>query len=570
MAIVSNGFIDLRNGMNAGRNPVLLPDTQCARAINVTFRGGLVATRPAFSEVAAPTDTGAFRGAGRWSLEGSERLVFVLGNSVYALDIASPVPEVVATRPGPFTQCYFLQADRYLVIQDAVGDPLVLQDTDGVISVVQSGVSLPPGYFGIYAHGRIHYVPTRVPGTGVSGKPYLISGDILDPSNPEYVLKYTEGEYLAEGGAHALPAELGFIGGLGVLRNAQTGTGLGAIIALARNGLCAFDFSISRSLWKEQAISNVLFTGAGCRSPRAVAGLNDDLVYRAVDGIRSLRYSASQIASGSGSLSNTPMSQEVATFLDADYPFLSYVALAAADSRLFCTASAYAAGSFKGLVVWDVGASFYSGVTGAGAYDGLWTGALFLQALSALSGSGDQLFVFAGINKLYTLDYEAVLDPGNTPIEARIETKSYNFGDMVTLKKLQYVELWLGDIATNTTVKVWYRPHGYPLWKLLGTRTIVVPEGSLPQARGGFRFSLDYSDENCDPVTKQPLYVATAFQFAIQWTGRATIECFQANAEPSMKAPPDVCSEVEGAMLTSSAMAGEMFDDFSYTFRGSD
>lgn len=561
----AEGFIELRNGMNSGRNPLLLADTQCSRAINVSFRGGQAGTRPAYVKVPVSIPAGIFRGCGRWSLEQSDRLVFVIDYTLYTLDLSTLELREHAAFASDGTQCHFVQADRYMIVQDGVNAPAVLEDVGGIPQLTASPVTLPAGEMGVYAHGRIHMVPLIVPNTDVSGRPYLISGDILQPLDPSTVLLATETEYLSEGGAHALPAEMGYVGGLGVLRNAHTGTGLGSVVALARNGVCAFDFSISRDLWKDQALSQVLFYGPGCRSPWSVVSINDDLAYRGLDGIRALRYAQSQVAASSGSLSNTPLSQEVDDFLGGDTEWLSWASMAVNDNRLFCTCGDTDQGNFKGLVVWDLGSAYYNGVQGTGIYDGLWTGQEMGQVLSALANYVPRLFFFGISNELFYLDDDALYDPENTPVEARIETKAYGFGDYVTTKRLEYAELWLSDVPITTEVKVYYRPHGYPLWKLLGTRTVTIPDGSLPQSVNRLRFTLDYSEQNCNPITNEPLYVAPVFQFAIQWTGRATIERFRAVCQPLQEQPP-YPEDGAGAVLAASELAGEEFDDFSYAF----
>lgn len=572
MPPVANGFVELRNGMNAFRHLLLLDDMQCAKAVNVAFRGGMACTRPSFrSKRFAALPSAVFRGGGIWSLASGDRLVAVFGDHVYVVNLSSGESQrVEGAVDETQSQCFFIQADRYMLVQGFAHAPVVLEETDdGIVAVDKAKVELAAGYFGIYAHGRVHMVPKVVPNTTVSGKPYLVSGNVMEPDDPETVLKYDEVEYWAEGGAHGLPLELGTIGGVGVMRNSSTGSGLGAVIVLARNGLCAFDFSISRDLWKTQAISQVLFYGPGCRSPWAVVGLNDDLVYRSLDGIRSLRYSTSQIAGSSGALSSVPMSVEVDLWLKDVGLALPRVSAAASDNRLFCTAGYLSATQFRGLVVLDVSAAYYSGASAhTGAYDGLWTGLRDVaQVLSWRDDSGSKLLAITSEGRLYDLDGSAVLDPGQTPIEARIETKAYMFGDLVSLKKLLFCELWLSEIPVDTSVKVLYRPHGYPLWTVLGETTVVVPSGSLLQMRGQLRFPVDMSRETCDPVSGRPLYVASAFQFAIQWTGRAVIAGFRAVAEPLASPPPDVCPEITGAVLEAGPLTGETLDDFSYSIR---
>lgn len=558
-----DGFVTLSQGMNGFMSPALINEAAVAKGINVSFRNHLVRTRPALEEyVALPP--GVFQGAGLWSLESGDRLVFVVSGGVHVLDVDTKVITGMGSLLASGRQCYFVQVDRYLVIQDGQSNPVVLEDADGTPVVYSGTVSIPPGYMMTYAHGRLHLVPVTVPSTEVAGRPYLISGDILQPWDPPTGLRFIENDYLSEGGAHGLPAEMGFIGGLGSLRNSQTGTGVGATVVLARNGACAFDFSIPRDLWKSQALSQALFLGAGCVSPWSVVNVNDDLVYRSQDGVRTIKYTIGQAAGSGGALSNQPMSHQVREWLAGDSAYLTRASSAFNDHRLLFTVSGKADGVFRGLVSWDVFSQ--------PLYDGLWTGDDFTQVLAAQMARNPSMFVFADGPRLYRVNPDGTEDTilgatDGTRIESRIETRSFSLGDLVTLKKLEYVELWLSGMVHDVGVKVWFRPHGYAKWFELGSKSIAVPDGSLPQSRRRVRISLDNFAAFCDPVTNESPYNATAMQFAVQWTGRATVERFRVAATAVLEAPPEPCFADSGMLSAADSTSGDELDDFSYQIR---
>lgn len=444
-------------------------------------------------------------------------------------------------------------------------DPVVLVDDNGTPTVYTGEQSIPKGYLMTYAHGRIHMVPTKIPGTFEDGRASLLSGDILTPLDPSTVLKFESTEYLAEGGAHGLPAELGYIGGLGTLRSGSTGTGYGTTVVFAERGICAFDFSISRTQWKATQISTALFSDNGCRSPWSVVNLNSDLLYRGTDGIRSLAHTAQQV--GSGSLANTPISLELNPYFREDYPYLKYVSASVADNRMLTTTQAAGYNSFKALASYDVAAPAYSGASKQGLFDGLWTGDTFYQTVSAFAGGARRHFIFAEGPIIYYVDPTALTDNG-TPIEARLETRMLAFQDLVLRKQLKNFELWLTDVMMDTTISVWYRPFGYYKWFPMGTRTVYVPEGSLPQGRMKLRFTLDSFNDVCDPVSGLSPFTATGFQFAIQWTGNMVIERGRAEAMPIMDPPPEPC-DAEGVLLSAAdSESGVVLDDYSYSIRG--
>ena len=257
MSYQYDGFIALQMGMNAALNPAYLTGTQYALGVNIDVRGGLLRTRSGFWELTRLPE-GTFNGIGRWSLNSGDRLVVGIGGDLHVLE--ANTGSVVFVLTGALTSSlgyYFCQADRYLVVQDGARSPVVLEYSNGAYTQVTSDVSIPIGFSMTYAHGRLHVVPRYIPQTFEDGRASIVSGDICEPDNPSTCLKFTETEYLSEGGANGLPAELGFIGGIGTLRNSSTGTGVGGTIVVARNGCCGFDFSISRSLWKSQALSQV-------------------------------------------------------------------------------------------------------------------------------------------------------------------------------------------------------------------------------------------------------------------------------------------------------------------------
>jgi len=574
-----DGFSELRHGMNAGRNPMMLPETQCARAINVQFRGGCARTRPGWVKEPVNLPEGVFQGCGRWHLETGDFIVFVIEGRVLTFNVETLEVLNHGYRVEIGRQCDFTPANRFMLVRDGASTPVVLEYRSGTIKRRPvAGQSLPRGLVGVFAHGRYHLVPAVIPSTGESGRDSILSGDIQEIDRPTTLLRFSESDYLSEGGANALPMEMGEIGALGVFRNAASGTGMGQVVTLAENGVCAFDFSLPREMWKDQALSQVLFVGGGCVSPWSLINVNDDLVYRSQDGLRVLRYTVTQSSGGSGALSNTPMSLEVDSFLQDDRAWLGRVSAALCDNRLHWTCGgrewegvdvahtefydnplAY----YKGLISWDLAAAYYSGAQGVAAYEGLWTGLDIAATVSAVRTGERTLFAFDTQCALYSLSEDALVDACDTSIESRIETRSFAFGDLVSAKSLNYVELWMTDVQTTTTMKVWYRPHGYQLWKELGERTVEVPAGSLAHAHRRFRFGIDYSGENCDPVSGEPLWIATGFQVAVQWTGNMVLERCRVSASLKGEAPPQPCDE-SGQVLAAAEASGEVLNDYSY------
>ena len=568
MSEKSIGFLGLLDGMNGGVSPALISDRSYARGVSVSSRGGLLRTRPAF-RYQAVVGSGMFQGAGRWSLNSGDRIVSVISGRVRVTKMSDMTTQDVGLLLNASAQCFFAQADRYLWIQDGSSTPVVLQETDaGAAETVPHAI--PAGTIMQFVHGRMHMVPKVVPGTSVPGGPFFISSDVSLPDDPANVLNFTETEYWNEGGAIGLPSETGFIRGMAAYRNAATGTGVGGLIVLAREGLAAFDMSVERTNWKNLNLGQVLFFGAGTDSPWSVASINNDVGYRSQDGLRFLRYTASALAGSGGVLSNIPQSNEVSTFLDLDEEVdLPFVSSALADNRWLVTVAGSGDRTFRGLISLDF--AQVHGFRGADepSYDGVYTGLSFLQVLSVRIGRFIRAVVLhksGGDVVLSSVDSSAARDSsrsGEASIKSRVITRVYDYGG-IDLKRPQYAELWVSDVRVPTTVSVWWRPSGYPLWSKAGEQLLDVPEGSLPQVRRKVRIPFPHGADFCNPSTGESLLVSQDIQFAIEFTGYMQIDKFLVLAELTTDTIPSPCSTGARELVPGPA-AGSVFDDFDYS-----
>jgi len=551
---VFGGFTALPGGMNSAIDSALLKPTEFARGVNVSVRGGYAETRGGFTNLGALDGTGTFRGAFVWRLNEGDFLVVARGTGVVfrSFDTGAQWTYFGMFADGT-SWCHFTQPDRWIMVQDGVGRPAVFQMVNGVPQLYGQNpplVCIVPGTVGLYLHRRIHYVPLLVPAltpdpatadvlpdsTAESGKMSFVSSDVRDNINPEYVFRMSEHRVVAEGGAYTLPAEFGLIEGMGQLRGAASGTGVGPLIVFGREGVSAFDVSKARASWITSGIGEVLFSGAGTRSSRAIVSVNDDLVYMDTQGdLRFLRYDKTALAGSGGVLYNVPKSNEMRYFIRNQNPdYLPNASATFTDNRFWWTLHGKSDGTYEAMGVLDTIPSYTMSAADPAAYYGVWTGFGFLQAVTARVSQVAGMFAVVKTAAGYSVlqyDDDIVTDPGSTPIRSTVITPAMDLateGVAVSTqpKQLRYFELQLGNIKRDTTAQVYYRPRGQSEWQLAGSASVAVPGGPAQRRRVKIPVVRD-DDLGADPVTKQRFDVSDSFEFMVRWVGFCRVEMFR-------------------------------------------
>jgi hypothetical protein len=576
MAEKSEAFISLVGGMNGGLAGTLLPENQYAFGLNVSSRGGLIHTRPAFRllDVAFGGNVGAsFQGSSPYRLPWADRVVCVISGRV--LGIKTDTLEVidysaqtdVGLLDATVPRCWFCHAHKYMIVQDGVSVPIII-DGDVARRANQSvtdetqaeGWECPTGTIMAYGHGRLFIVPKTL--NSQDGRSFFLAGDILLPNDPGSVLKFTETDYLSGGGAFSLPAEMGFITSMIFIRNAASGDGLGALVVFAQRGVSAFAVNATRATWAEIDISRVLFQGAGTLSWNSVVTVNNDIYFRAMDGIRSIAYTVSEAQQGQAGLKNASVSREVAQILHRDsLSVLPYVEMAVVDNRLFCTTVPADDGAiaFKSLIVLDADPiSSIADRAPAPIYDGVWTGLTFLSLCVARhhEHERDALYIFAknaeGAIELHMLEDDGYVATASDAIQCRLYTRAYNFGDIVNQKQFLYADFDLAGLLGNVAYRAYYRPFGYPFWAQMQNdfRIRANPEG-YAQRRQGLRFTP--KSDPADPVNLTSLGFGHDFDFCLEWEGFATVNHAVFTAAVNADVPRIAC----GAEISNVALAPE-------------
>lgn len=544
--------MEVFQGAHRGQNGLLEPDLvqngYASRLYNVTVRNGVPASRPGLSGSDCPVQ-GKFQGAFEYRLEGKDYWVVVVEGQVWLFRPETDAWLLMDTFPTTdFDQAYFVQADRYAIVQNGVYDPvenwpIIIHDTDLVDNLDTQYLSggdvltvgdlpqkdwyrVPIGTAMAYGHGRLFVTVDRYYNDGASGDDdtgwktnigsrFWMASNIFQVDNQQAMLVFSDSFTVANGLAFGLPAEMGLITSMAFLRNAETGTGLGALVVFARRGASAFAVNISRerSGWLSQGFGQVLFMSSGTNSPWAVAGVNSDLVYYGDGGLRTLKYSASN-ESGTGGLASVALSPEVQNFtlLTDEKDHDPYVTVAHTDNYLYFTAAGTTltdgSVAFQGILPWDLATFQVSGSAPSRLFAGGWCGAMY-HAVLPYRDSSKNLGAIYRASDGATLKY-GKFDPDEVDGSvSSVVTPAYAFGNALMRKKVKPTDVMFDRVDGDVSVWFRWRFENTGEWNYSSVRNLSGSGGS-----SGF-FKLSVPSDNYSG--------GFAVQYAIEWKGKARL-----------------------------------------------
>lgn len=541
-------FMGVSRGQNGLLDPDLLKDGYASRLYNVTVRNGVAQTRPGLTGATCPVQ-GRFQGAFEYRLEDKDYWVVVVAGQVWVFQPSEDEWTYITTFPTTdFAQAYFVQADKYAIIQNGIyapteNWPIILHDKTVIDNLAVQYLSgndvvtlgdlpqaewyrVPIGTSMAYGHGRLFVTVDRYYNDGASGDPdtgwknnigsrFWMASNIFEIDNQQAMLSFSDSFVVANGLAFGLPSEMGFITSMAFLRNAETGTGLGALVVFARRGASAFAVNISRerSGWLSQGFGQVLFMSSGSNSPWAVTGVNSDLVYYGNDGLRTLKYSASMEAGTSG-LASVPVSPEVYNFTRlTDHKLHSpSVTLAHVDNYLFFTASGVTLDdgsvAFEGILPWDLATFQVSGGEPARVFAGGWCGQL-VHAVLAYRADTDTVGAIYRESQSGDLKY-GFFTPGVADAAvSSVHTPAYAFGNSLMRKKVKPIDVMFDRVSGDVYVWVRWRFEDTGEWNYSSVRHLSGTGGS-----SGFLKI---------PVASDNFAGGFAVQYAIEWKGSARL-----------------------------------------------
>lgn len=583
---VFDGFTALNGGMNGGTASNQLPENQFAMGVNITCRNGIIGTRPPFQEIVIESDlagavnriqTGKFQGVVYYAYEGDEYIVFGFNGSVYLMDpIAQSIWDMTAT-PGRFNQyvdrLHFCQVDRYMIVQDGLNVPLVIEGTASRKADQVGANEVPTGTVMAYCHGRL-FIKT--------GAYQFIAGNIHMPNTPGNVLVFTETQYLSGGGALYTPSSIGAIIAMTWAHAYGEATGQGPLLVMCEQGNASFQVSVPRDQWQDLPIMRIEPSGNGCASEFCIVKMNEDVMSMSWNGIQDFALVNVEVDS-QHRLTN--MNTEIQPLMDDETVWMRPFCHAAKfDDRFLFTAIGELCTSldedgcevedyrFKGLVSLDY--SPINGIASLGetrkpSYDGIWTGVHPMGIASGLFNYDERCYVFGkdddGINHLYELKKGQGHDNGVTPIQCKLYTRGMHFiaydKDYPRpvpqyLKSLYDAYLWIRSFRDDIDFNLHVCPDNSMHFHLISTISVNAPmqqsvspfENGNMQARAKCPFPA-FKTTECETITGRNAITGFELQFLLEWSGVTNLERCWISADADMEVKSFECGTNEVILL---------------------
>ena len=591
--------VSFEGGCDSNLHPRLIQPNQVAWAVNCTIRGGTIGPRPGFvkrtltyeggAEANFQSATAKFQGAGYYrSSSGIGEILLSVGGRIFAIEPENgfytrditPGSGRNSAKPDRVT---FEQAERWMVIQDGHDAPILYNRAESR-RTASDNTEVPPASASAYGNGRLW----------VARESEYAAGDLVGSSSGDptinrvdAVLKFTENDYLNEGGAFATPTNAGPITALKVMSSIDTSVGQGDLVVFTENSAFATVVPTDRTQWKNLSYPvQRLISPTGAVGPYSPVNVNGDLYFRSSDGLRSLILARRDFSDPG----MTPISMEINRALDQDDSrLLAHTSGVLFRNRLLHTCighrntpsgetPASRGVTHKGIVSLDFAP--VSGIRAKAplAYDGLWTGLDILHLVQGTFGGVDRCFILS-LNssnqiELWEIDPSATHDYNGTTskgIEWFFETRQVFFDSPFEKKRLDRFETWVRSVQGTVDFTLYTKPDdsvNWNLWKQWQEDAkINVCDGDSGCLPINFynpsyrpRRSVAYPPDTCESLDpKKPVNEGYAFQFRLKGVGHARVDLMRFFAEQRNEDVYESCPPTTATQTTDTTCP---LDDF--------
>jgi hypothetical protein len=479
-----DGFAFIRRGVHSGLSPNQLAPDQVSMAVNTQFRTGTPTQRPAmlkrlltFADGDEQTEfeDGFWQGGFAYRYSGISRLLASISGRFYVIDpttlAVTDMTPATASQPWQ-SKVWMEQAEMFVIRQDGGWSvPLIFDGSTVRESDIAAG-EVPGGRMMKYALGRLWLV-------NPNGRDFIAGDLVFGPSGTiaygyrDSVLKFTENDFLNEGGAFTVGDEITAMRSQATI---DTTLGQGPLAVFYSGGAALVNTPFDRTLWRtvEYPIQTVGVLSHGALGQFSTLNVNNDIWYRADDGIRSFQAARRE----NGSWGSTPLSYEMDRVIKFDQQdLLSYGSAVLFDNRLLMTGSPVSEPLrgvvHRGLISLDFQKASSLAQDQPPAYDGIWTGLRVLFITTLQVAGRDRCFIFALDSddkiSLYELTTSGLFDgDGSQRVVWSQEYPSYRFGFEGTTKNLMRLmgaKLYRSDLVGEVDFCVAFRADRYPVWQ---------------------------------------------------------------------------------------------------------
>lgn len=507
--IITDGSIDFSGGVNSiavttvqsDRNPNGLQRNQLAWLDNATVRDGGITCRSGWQKKGTinSDETAFYQGKFMYQPIGADPyFIHVIGGHVYrvdpdtavAIDLTAAFPAMVPQfNPNVETQAFFVQGEKYLVIQAGDGvtpalfwDGVTLRRSIGITNTAVApgtpGVNeIPPATAMDYFMGRIWYAQDRTASAGdiVKGPSGTLANDFTDS-----ILNVTENPMVLGGDGFTVPSNDGsVIRALKHSANIDAALGQGRLFVGTRKAIYALNVPVTRTAWiaadnNNQPLMTVVQLNNGWVNDRSVVPVNGDLFYQSLEpDIRSLNQ-CTRFFQQWGNIPISANEQRILQFNNR--ALLRHSSGIYFDNRLLETALPTQAARgvvHKALVPLDFTPISSFNQQRQPNWEGMMEGLDILQMATGDFGGRERSFmtvIGAGTQNidLWEMTSDNRFDADTEDTEKRIawivEFPSFTWGDETLLKRLVGAELWVDRLFGTVQFVMEYRPDGQQCW----------------------------------------------------------------------------------------------------------
>ena len=429
---------------------------------------------------------------------------------------------------------------------------------------------LPAGRMGAYGMGRVWM-------SLIDAKQF-VAGDINGgPSGTfgnnyrDAVLHVSENTFLAGGGYFSTPGSHGDIRAMIFTTTLDVSMGQGPLLVCTPTHVFSCFAPVDRTTWA--LVTNPILTESlianSAESQWSTVNANSDVIFRAVDGIRSFIQGRRDFET----YGNVPISTEMDRVLSLDVEaLLLYGSAIVFDNRLLMTVGPSPVpehGVFhNGLVALNFDPLSNLRGKAPSVYDGLWTGMNVLQLLVGRFEASERAFAFtynlapAGIELFELLPTptdvfsttnwptkDEIMDNGQIPIVWAIESPVLFHQKESAIQQFHRwldSEIQIDNLVGSVDFAAFYKPDQYPCWIPWFTWSECAGRDSTlskPQFRPRMGLG-EPSPLPCDVSTNRPFreFYTVQVKLIVQGHCRLLAWRFKANTIPIPAFAPQSCS----------------------------